>query len=162
MTRLSLTHTHAWHMQHWKWCQPSINPFWHMNMLLTLLPWQQFLQDSNSVLTLTLYDKPMGHLLCELVLRSVCCLQHCLSFSHLLQSLFSFLLATWFSLLSCATQLANWGTGTSLSAREGRSSGFSKQDWCKGRSGLSLWARSSPVCLCVCFKSAHAHAQVLK
>lgn len=40
-------HTHAWHMQHWKWCQPSINPFWHMSMALTLLPWQQFLPDNN-------------------------------------------------------------------------------------------------------------------
>lgn len=56
----SHTHTHrvaqAWHMQHWKWCHPSINPFWHMSMPVTLLPWQQFLQDNNVVAMLTQCD----------------------------------------------------------------------------------------------------------
>lgn len=50
------TRTHAQHMQDWKWCHPTINPFWHLSMPVTLLPWQQFLQNNNIVATLTQYD----------------------------------------------------------------------------------------------------------
>lgn len=55
-TQRTQQHTHALHMQHWKWCQPSINPFWHTSMPVTLLPWQQFLQDNNATAMLTQYD----------------------------------------------------------------------------------------------------------
>lgn len=57
------THTQAWHVQHWKWCHPSLNPFWRVSMPVTLLPWQQFPQDNNVVAMLTQCDTTVQSLI---------------------------------------------------------------------------------------------------